>query len=87
MDLHIGRIRIRNCSRGKSTACGCTRGPWARRNQALLAPGREAGIELKTPPEKPQDVTLYLGGREFMATRHRAPFLVVRLPKGPMEFL
>ena len=54
--------------------------------QALVTPGRKVGLVLKSPPVKPEDVTLVLGGREFMATRHQPAFLAVRLPAGPMEF-
>ena len=80
-----GAFRIRNCSRGRSMACACTRARWERRRSGAARARREAGIALKAPPEKPQ-TTLYLGGREFMASRHQAPFMVVRLPKGPWSF-
>lgn len=87
VDLHIGRIQDSKLFKGQIDDVRLyTRALGEAEIQALLAPGREAGITLKAPPEKPQDVTLYLGGREFMATRHQAPFMVVRLPKGPLEF-
>ena len=54
--------------------------------QALLAPAQETGMKLNPPPEKPQLVTLYLNEREITATRNQAAFLVLRLPKGPVNF-
>ena len=87
LDLHIGRIQDSKLFKGQIDGVRLyTRALGEAEIQALLAPGRAAGIALKAPPEKPQDVTLYLGGREFMATRHQAPFMVVRLPKGRLEF-
>ena len=87
VDLHIGRIQDAQLFKGQIDGVRLySRALGEAEIQALLTPGREAGLALKAPPEKPQDVTLYLGGREFMATRHQAPFMMVRLPKGAMEF-
>ena len=72
LDLHIGRIQDSKLFKGQIDGVRLyTRALGEAEIQALLAPGRAAGIALKAPPEKPQDVTLYLGGREFMATRPR----------------
>ena len=50
--------------------------------QALLEPRRQF---VKPPPEKSQDVTLKLGGREFTGTLMQPAFLAVRLPAGPLR--
>jgi hypothetical protein len=51
--------------------------------QALLESGRQF-IE-PPPPEKPQNLTLKLGNRQFSATLHQSAFLAVRLPAGPLD--
>ena len=87
VDLHIGRIQDSRLFKGQIDGVRLyTRALREAEIQALLAPGRKAGITLKAPPEKPQNVTLYLGGREFMATRQQPAFLAMRLPKGRVEF-
>ena len=87
VDLHIGRIQDSRLFKGQIDGVRLyTRALGEVEIQALLAPGRKVGITLKAPPEKPQDVTLYLGGREFMATRQQPAFLAMRLPKGRVEF-
>jgi mono/diheme cytochrome c family protein len=50
--------------------------------QALIEPGRQFA---KAPPEKPQDLTLNLGDREFTGTLKQPAFVVVRLPAGPLK--
>ncbi|MFP6769774.1 MAG: DUF1592 domain-containing protein [Planctomycetaceae bacterium] len=50
--------------------------------QALLEPGRRF---VKPPTEKPQNLALKLGDREFSATLRQPAFLAVRLPAGPLE--
>jgi mono/diheme cytochrome c family protein len=50
--------------------------------QALLEPGREF---VQPPPDRPQDVTLTLGGRRFSGTLVQPAFLLVRLPAGPLR--
>ncbi|MEC8794374.1 MAG: LamG-like jellyroll fold domain-containing protein, partial [Pseudomonadota bacterium] len=87
VDLHIGRIQDSKLFKGRIDGVRLyTRALGEMEIQALVAPGRKAGLSLKSPPVKPEDVTLVLGGREFMATRHQPAFLAVRLPAGPMEF-
>ena len=49
--------------------------------QALLEPGRAL---VKPPAERPPDVTLTLGGRQFSGVGHPHAFLAVRLPAGPL---
>jgi len=51
--------------------------------QALLESGRQ--FIQPPPPEKPQNLTLKLGDRQFSATLHQPAFLAVRLPAGPVE--
>ena len=70
---------------GKSTGCGYTRALGEAEIQALLAPGREAGMVLKAPPEKPQDVTLYPAGGVHGRAASGAVHMV-RLPKGRRAF-
>lgn len=49
--------------------------------QALIEPGRQFA---KAPPERPQDVTLKLGDRDFSGTLKQPALLAVRLPAGPL---
>ena len=49
--------------------------------QALLAPGQQFA---KAPPERPQDLTLTLGDREFSGALKQPAFLVLRLEAGPL---
>ncbi|MFL2942316.1 MAG: DUF1592 domain-containing protein [Limisphaerales bacterium] len=87
VDLHIGRIQDSKLFKGRIDGVRLyTRALGEMEIQALVTPGRKAGLALKSPPVKPEDVTLIFGGREFMATRHQPAFLAVRLPAGPMEF-
>ena len=87
VDLHIGRIQDSKLFKGRIDGVRLyTRALGEMEIQALVTPGRKVGLVLKSPPVKPEDVTLVLGGREFMATRHQPAFLAVRLPAGPMEF-
>ncbi len=50
--------------------------------QTLLQPGRRF---VQPPPEKPQNVTLTLGDRQFSGTLLQPAFLVVRLPVGSLQ--
>ena len=52
--------------------------------QALVEPGREFA---QPPPERPQDVMLTLGGREFSGALEQPAFLALRLQAGmlPVE--
>jgi mono/diheme cytochrome c family protein len=49
--------------------------------QALLEPGRQF---VKAPPERPQELTLNLGEREFLGTLKQPAFLAVRLEAGTL---
>ena len=50
--------------------------------QALVEPGRQFA---QPPPEKPQEVTLTLGGRQFSGALEQPAFLAVRLEAGTLE--
>jgi mono/diheme cytochrome c family protein len=50
--------------------------------QGLLEPKRQF---VKPPPEKPQDVTVKLGEREFSGTLLQPAFVIVRLEAGPLR--
>lgn len=52
--------------------------------QALVFPGKE--FVTAPPAERPQDVTLTLGGRQFINTLKHPAFLAVRLEAGPLDF-
>ena len=49
--------------------------------QGLVEPGREFA---QPPPEKPQEVTLTLGGRQFAGALEQPAFLAVRLDAGTL---
>ncbi|MCC6590279.1 MAG: DUF1592 domain-containing protein [Bryobacterales bacterium] len=49
--------------------------------QALIEPGREFAVP---PPEKPQEITLKLGGRDLQGALQQPAFAVVRLEAGPL---
>jgi mono/diheme cytochrome c family protein len=49
--------------------------------QALVAPGKKL---ITTPAERKGDVTVHLGGREFVSSL-RPAFIVVRLDQGPLS--
>ncbi len=50
--------------------------------RVLVEPGREFA---EPPPEKPQEVTLILGDREFSSSLDQPAFLAVRLEAGPLR--
>ena len=50
--------------------------------QALVEPGRQFA---EAPPEKPQEVTLTLGGRQFAGKLEQPAFLAVRLEAGKLQ--
>jgi hypothetical protein len=50
--------------------------------QALLEPGRQL---VQPPPEKPQDVMLTLGDRQFSGTLQQPAFLVARFEAGALR--
>jgi hypothetical protein len=82
MDLQIGRIGGAEYFRGELDEVRIhQRALEMGELQALVEPGRQF---VKAPPEKPEDVTLTLGGREFTGTLTQPAFLAVRLDAGPL---
>ena len=86
VDLHIGRIQDSKLFKGRIDGVRLYTRAGRDGDSGVGHAGPQGRVVLKSPPVKPEDVTLVLGGREFMATRHQPAFLAVRLPAGPMEF-
>jgi mono/diheme cytochrome c family protein len=83
VDLHIGRIQGAQQFHGEIDDVRLYRRALGEAEiQALLASGREF---IPPPPrEKPQDVTLNLGDRQFVGTLSQPAFLAVRLSAGEL---
>ena len=83
LDLHIGHIPDAGYFTGDIDEVRIYRRALGESElQALVEPGRSL---VTRPPEKPQEVTLNLGGRQFSATLHQPAFLAVRLEAGEMR--
>ena len=81
MNLSIGRVGKAQAFNGQLDEVRIYRRALGEAElQALLQPGRQF---VQPPPEKPQDVTLTLGDREFSGTLQPA-FLAVRLEAGAL---
>ena len=84
VNLHIGRIEGSQVLKGEIDNVRLYRRALGEAEiQALLEPGRK--FVQPPPPEKPKDLTLRLGTRQFTATLAQPPFVVARLPAGPLE--
>ena len=82
-NLHLGRVPTSQAFRGELDEVRIYRRALDEAElQALIEPGRRFA---QPPPEKPQDVTLTLGSRQFSGTLHQPAFLAVRLEAGPMQ--
>ncbi len=82
VNLHLGRIPDGQGLRGELDEVRIyRRGLEEAEIQALVQPGRQFAT---APPEKPQDVTLTLGNRQFSGTLLQPPFLAVRLEAGAL---
>jgi mono/diheme cytochrome c family protein len=80
MNLHLGRIASAQPFQGELDEVRLYRRALGEAEiQALLQPGRQF---VQPPPEKPPEVTLTLGGRQFSGTLPQPAFLVVRLAAG-----
>ena len=83
LGLHIGRVPQGNAFRGKLDEVRVYRRALDESElQALVEPGRELGLP---PPDKPEEITLTLGRRQFSAGLEGPAFLAVRLPQGPLR--
>ncbi len=86
VDLHLGRISDAQQFHGELDEVRLYRRALGEEEiQGLVEPGRRFVIPL--PPEKPQAVTLTMGGRQFSGTLKQPAFLAVRLDAGalPLE--
>ena len=82
VNLHLGRIPDGQALRGELDEVRIyRRGLEEAEIQALVQPGRQFAT---APPEKPQDVTLTLGNRQFSGTLLQPAFLAVRLEAGAL---
>lgn len=83
VNLQIGRIKTSNIFAGDIDEVRLYRRALGDPElQALIEPGRQFA---KAPPEKPQDLRLALGDRNFSGTLKAPAFLMVRLPAGPLK--
>ncbi len=83
LDLHVGHIPDAGYFRGELDELRIYRRALGEAElQGLVEPGRSLATR---PPEKPQDVTLNLGGRQFSGTLHQPAFLAARLKAGEMQ--
>ena len=81
--LHIGRIQGSRLFKGQiDEVCFYKRALDVKEIQALLESGKQF---VREPLESPEELTLNLGGREFIGTIHQPAFLGVRLPAGPLQ--
>ncbi len=83
MNLHLGRIPAAHQFQGELDEVRLYRRALGEAEiQALLQPGRQ--FVQAPPPEKPQDVTLTLGDRQFSGKLEQPAFVVVRLAAGAL---
>ena len=86
VDLYIGRIQDSKLFKGQIDGVRIyKRALEVQEIQALLEPGREAGLALNPPQQKPQEFTLSFNDREFRAMHQQPAFLAVRLPAGAVN--
>ncbi len=82
-DLHLGRIPGGQQFQGEMDQVRVYRRALDEAElQALVQPGRKLA---QPPPEKPQDVILTLGDREFSGTLQQPAFVAVRLEPGTLS--
>lgn len=83
VNLHLGRIPEAHQFQGELDEVRLYRRALGEAEiQGLLQPGRQ--FVQPPPPEKPQEVTLTLGDRQFSGTLPQPAFLAVRLPAGTL---
>ncbi|MBY0507100.1 MAG: DUF1592 domain-containing protein [Bryobacteraceae bacterium] len=84
ISLHIGRIPDAQYFQGEIDEVRLDRRALAEAEiQALVQPGRQ--FVVPPPAEKPQELKLSLGEREFSGNLTQPAFLAVRLAAGPMK--
>lgn len=84
VDLHLGRIQDAAAFVGElDEVFFFRRALQAAEIQALVEPGRQ--LVTSPPREKPQDLTLHLGTRQFSSLLTHPAFLALRLPAGPLQ--
>ena len=82
MNLHLGRIPGAQPFQGELDEVRLYRRALGEAEiQGLLQPGRQF---VQPPPEKPPEVTLTLGDRQFSGTLQQPAFLAVRLEAGAL---
>lgn len=82
IDLHIGQVPEQRPLRGQIDEVRLYRRALSEAElQALVQPGKHF---IKPPPDRPQDVTLTLGSRQFSGTLLQPAFLAVRLEAGTL---
>ena len=82
IDLHLGQVPEQGPFRGQLDEVRLYRRALSEAElQALVQPGRHF---VKPPPDRPQDVTLTLGSRQFTGTLLQPAFLAVRLEAGTL---
>lgn len=82
LDLHIGQTPQQGPFRGEIDEVRLYRRALSEAElQALVKPGQHFA---EPPPDKPQEVTLTLGGRQFSGTLEQPAFLAVRLEAGTL---
>jgi len=82
MDVHLGGLPNVDAFRGELDEVRLYRRALSEAElQALIEPGRQFA---KPPADKPQPITLTLGGREFSTTLQQPAFLAVRLEAGAL---
>ncbi len=84
INLHLGRIQDAPQFQGELDEVRIYRRALADAEiQALVQPGKQ--FVQPPPPEKTQEVTLTLGGRQFTGALPQAAFLALRLDAGPLQ--
>lgn len=84
VDLHLGRIQDAQQFSGEIDEVRLYRRALdAAEIQALVEPGRQ--FATAPPREKPQELTLDLGDRQFIGTLQHPAFLAARLPAGELS--
>jgi mono/diheme cytochrome c family protein len=83
MNLHIGRMPGAQQFRGQIAEVRIHRRALDEAEvQGLVEPGRRF---VRPPPDRPREITLNLGDRQFSGTLQQPAFLALRLPAGELK--